>query len=141
MCTALSGCKREKAIDPVNLNDLNGTWRLVQPTSSYNSTLVLEMTISHPILPVTSTGFRASGKAAVNAYSTLLGISLGGSYKISVGEITTTFVGGSTEAVQFERTYLASLQAVNRFELTNQNRLRLYYTSPQLGLLVYEKAP
>lgn len=84
---------------------------------------------------------KAGGKAAVNGYSTHLSIPSNPSHDVSVGEILTTLISGSTEAMQFERTYLASLQAVNRFELTNQNRLRLFYKGPQPGVLVYEKAP
>lgn len=135
--TALSGCNRENAVEPVNVSELNGTWRLVQPASQYNPTLVLE----RQNLPTITTiqAFKVSGRLAVNTHSAQLLIPRVTSHDVSVEEITSTYVGGSAEAMQFEKTYLANLRAVTRFELTNQNRLWLYYNGTPSGKLVYEK--
>lgn len=134
---SFSGCEREEAIQPVNVDGLVGNWKLVEP-GSFEVTLVIEPVVqTWEKLPVQVLGL--SGKSAVNTYNSSLSYKDRSKPEITISAIGATKMAGSSEAMQFEQTYFASLKAVNRYELTSNNRLRLYYNGAQTGTLVYEK--
>ncbi|CAN5317201.1 hypothetical protein BH09BAC4_BH09BAC4_02430 [soil metagenome] len=134
---SFSGCEREEAVQPVNINELIGEWKLVEP-GSFNVTLVIDpvaQTLQLPSVP----RLNLSGKSSVNTYNSSLSYKDNKPSEITISEISATKMAGSSEAMQFEQAYFANLKAVNRYELTSNNRLRLYYDGAQTGTLVYEK--
>ncbi|GAB4042579.1 META domain-containing protein [Spirosoma jeollabukense] len=134
---SFSGCEREEVVQPVNINELIGEWKLVEP-GSFNVTLVIDpvaQTLQLPSVP----RLNLSGKSLVNTYNSSLSYKDNKPSEITISEISATQMAGSSEAMQFEQTYFANLKAVNRYELTSNNRLRLYYDGAQTGTLVYEK--
>ncbi len=93
-------------------------------------------------------GFQAlrfSGRAPINGYFARARFSKGPSIESGplgtgrVMDMIATQIGGTAEANRVENWYLGSLQSVNRYELTNRNRLRLYYGGQPSGLLIYER--
>jgi heat shock protein HslJ len=133
---SFTGCEREEVPTTLNFNEITGSWKLVEPASQYNITLELAVDPGASTIPGV-TPFNATGKASVNSYFASSSASKTGSF--GFGQIASTKMAGPTDAMQFEQTYFNKLQAVNRFDLTNQNRLRLYYAAEQPGVLVYEK--
>ena len=134
---SFSGCERGEATQPVNIDGLAGDWKLVEP-GSFDVTLVIEPVVqTWEKLPLQI--FNLSGKSAVNTYNSTLSYKDRSKPEITVSEIGATKMAGSSEAMQFEQIYFASLKAVNRYELTSNNHLRLYYDGAQTGTLVYEK--
>ena len=125
---SFSGCERGEATQPVNVDGLAGDWKLVEPGSFVQTWEKLPLQI-----------FNLSGKSAVNTYNSTLSYKDRSKPEITVSEIGATKMAGSSEAMQFEQIYFASLKAVNRYELTSNNHLRLYYDGTQTGTLVYEK--
>lgn len=115
---------------------LIGTWRLILPDSTYEVTLRLIVDSDNP--PVDVTPFDANGKSAVNTYSARLFAAADG--KASVDQLSSTKIAGSPQVMQFEQTYLTSLQSVVRFQVDPAGRLRLDYGSAQgSGTLVYRR--
>ena len=134
---SFSGCEREEVNQPVNIAGLVGNWKLIEP-GSFDVTLVIEpVAQTWEKLPVQLLGL--SGKSAVNTYNSSLSCKDRSKPEIIISEIGATKMAGSSEAMQFEKAYFANLKAVNRYELTSNNRLRLYYDGMQPGTLVYEK--
>lgn len=134
---SFSGCDREAAVEPVNVDQLLGSWKLVEP-GSYDVTLVIEPIVqTWEKLPVQLFGL--SGKSAVNTYNSSLYYTDRSKPAITISAIGATKMAGSSNAMQFEQAYFANLKAVNRYKLTSKNKLRLYYDSTQTGMLVYEK--
>ncbi|QJW92087.1 META domain-containing protein [Spirosoma taeanense] len=113
---------------------LIGTWRLVDPSSSYDVTLQLVLDKENP--PVDVTPFKASGRSSVNQYNALLFAAADG--MILVSEVGSTKMAGPAEAMEFEQAYFTNLKNIVRYELTN-DRLRIQYGGPKPGVLVYEK--
>lgn len=133
---SFSGCEREGTTAPADVMQLIGNWKLVEPASKYDVTL--ELTVSSTAnTPPNVTPFDSRGQSAVNTYGTLLTASNDG--VMSVGPIGSTEIAGPPEAMQFEQTYYANLQAVKRYELTGQNRLQLFYDGEKTGVLTYER--
>lgn len=142
ICTlSLLSCERsvEKAV-PANADDLVGTWKLVEP--SYKGEVTLKLTLLPPIPTVFTAAslYEAIGQGPVNTYFTKLMVpQKAPANQMEVESIGTTEIAGPTEAMQFEQMYYVNLKNVNRYELTDQGRLRLYYAGSQSGELVYEK--
>ncbi|RIV18256.1 META domain-containing protein [Fibrisoma montanum] len=133
---SFTGCEREELINPAKPSQLTGTWRLVAPTSPYAITLQLAVNVTASTTPGV-TPFDATGQSAVNNYFTLLTASADGT--MTMGVIGATKKAGPADAMQFEQTYFSNLRTVTRYELTNQNRLRLYYGDNGANVLIYER--
>ena len=141
---SFSGCEREnviesdnqKAIDPDSVKQVLGNWKLVQPASNFATTLTVEVDQYSGGTASGIYSFRLSGKAAVNTYFTSARLPNWATGSVEVDGVSTTKVGGSKEAMQFEQTYYANLKAVTRYELTDKNQLKLYNDG---GVLIYEK--
>ncbi|GAB3944467.1 hypothetical protein GCM10028805_12030 [Spirosoma harenae] len=133
------GCQRESenVIAPTNTQALLGEWRMLEPTATFTTSLTI--TVDKPSGGTISGiySFNFAGKAAVNMYMTSARLldSSTGSINVDSG-VATTKVGGSKEEMQFEQTYYANLGTTTKYELTDQNKLRLYYDG---GVLVYVK--
>ncbi|GAB3944463.1 hypothetical protein GCM10028805_12020 [Spirosoma harenae] len=114
---------------------LIGTWKLVEPDSSYAITLVFALDTAHPPRDVTS--FKASGKSAVNAYSVNLFAAVDG--MMMADQISSTDMAGTPTAMQFEQSYFKNLKSVARYELPSSDRLLLYHGGDQPRVMVYKK--
>ncbi|GAB2599417.1 hypothetical protein GCM10027190_54250 [Spirosoma areae] len=112
-----------------------GTWRLVEPDSTYNVTLEFAYDTRNP--PQDITPFNASGKSSVNTYTVRLFATLDG--LLSADDLVNTDIAGDPKAMRFEQSYFGNLKAVARYEITNTTRLRLYHGGDQPHVLVYEK--
>lgn len=140
MLIFLSGCERaDDTAVKLNLDSpqqLLGNWRLVQPVSTFATTLDVAV---DQLSGGTASGIYSlhlSGKAAVNSYVTSARLINWATGEVEVESVSTTKVLGSATAILFEQTYYANLKAVNRYELTDKNQLKLYNDG---GVLVYEK--
>ncbi|MBN8823981.1 MULTISPECIES: META domain-containing protein [unclassified Spirosoma] len=128
-------CKRSESELAPKIAGLIGTWKLVEPDSTYDVTLVFALDTAHPPQDVTS--FKASGKAGVNAYTLNLFAAIDG--MMMADQLNSTYKAGTPVAMQFEQSYLKNLKAVARYELTTDHQLRLYHGGDQPRVLVYEK--
>src|SRR4051812_39514771 len=118
-----SQCSQEEAIVAPKIANLIGTWRLVQPDSSYAVTLKFAYDTANP--PHDITPFLANGKSSVNTYTLRLFATLDG---VMVAEnLASTNVTGTPEAMTFEQAYFTNLKAAVRYELTTNDQLRLYH--------------
>ncbi|WP_420149810.1 META domain-containing protein [Spirosoma sp.] len=133
---AFSGCERGRAIEPVDVKQVLGNWRLVQPVSTYETTLAVEVDQYSGGTASGVHSLKFTGRAAVNTYFTSARLINWATGTVDVSSVGSTKVAGSAEAMQFEQTYYANLKAVNRYELTDEKRLKLFYEG---GVLVYEK--
>lgn len=116
---------------------LDGTWKLVEPATPYTITLELNAIPVNATVLTAARMYEATGKAPVNSYFTkLTQPKPAESDQVVVDGIGSTKIAGPTEAMQAEQTYFTNLKNVTRYELTTQNRLRLYHSG---GMLVYEK--
>lgn len=131
---SFSGCEREKTVTPSNTSGLIGKWQLIEP-GSYKVTLMIESIVQNTMIIPAKT-LHLSGESAVNLYTASLNYKAQDQSEIIIEPVSTTKRAGSAEAMQFEQTYYAKLSAVNRYELTDINRLRFYHPG---GVLVYEK--
>jgi len=126
--------KQEEAV-PAYIDSLIGNWQLVEPSSPYVVTL--------RIGERNERGFALSGSAPVNTYSGSVAdpglIFTSEKNPFQVRELTNTEIAGPADAMQFEQSYFVNLRAAYRYELTNQNRLRLYYRGAPDGVYVYER--
>ncbi|GAB4015682.1 META domain-containing protein [Spirosoma koreense] len=130
----LAGCKPESNVEPIDVYDLLGEWLLVQP-DKYPVTLHIEPIVqTWEKLPVQV--FSLSGISAVNQYSSSLSYVARNQRSISIGSISGTYRAGTAEAAQFDEDYYNNLKTVTRYELTENNRLQLYYNG---GVLIYTK--
>lgn len=130
-----SRCSQEESAVAPNVAALIGTWRLIEPDSTYGVTLQFAYDPRNP--PQDITPFNAGGKSSVNAYTVRLFATIDGT--LTADNLGSTEIAGSPKAMQFEQTYFDNLKAVARYELSTQNRLRLYHGGQQPGVLVYEK--
>ncbi|QIP11436.1 META domain-containing protein [Spirosoma aureum] len=129
------GCgKRETEVAPL-LANLVGTWKLIEPDSSYAITLQFAYDTRNP--PIDITPYLASGKSSVNEYSARMFATIDGTMQIN--EVVSTEKAGSPAAMQFEQDYFANLKTVARFESPTETQLRLYHGGPKPGVLVYKK--
>lgn len=135
----LGACRPDETIAPASAEQLAGEWRLVEPASSVGVTLRLTRQMPLATEFTAAIRFQVDGQSTVNRYLSGLAISNATSRSVSVEPINSTKMAGAPEAMQFEQTYFANLKNVNRYELTNTNRLRLYYEGAKPGVLVYEK--
>ncbi|RYC68293.1 MULTISPECIES: META domain-containing protein [Spirosoma] len=135
---SFSGCERNTdTVVPANAEQLTGNWTLLE--ADYPVTLLIERGMQtwerEP-----DKAFRLSGESSVNLYTTTLTYKDPAAADITIGPVSSTKRAGPPEALAFELTYFNRLQAVTRYELTSQNRLRLFYTQDnERGVLVYEK--
>lgn len=130
-----SQCSQKESTVAPKIATLIGTWKLVQPDSSYAVTLAFEYDSANP--PHDITPFLASGKASVNTYTLRLFATLDG---VLVGEnLASTNVAGTPEAVAFEQAYFTNLKAAVRYEVTTNDQLRLYHGGAQPHVMVYER--
>lgn len=127
----------ETVISPVDVEQIAGSWKLIKPLG-YDVTLVIERGFQTWEREPDKV-FKLSGKSSVNLYTSSLSYENRNDSRVTVGTIGSTKMAGPPEAMQFEQSYYTSLQAVTRYELTNQNRLRLYYGTSESGVLEYEK--
>ena len=132
---SLTRCgSKEVALAP-QITNLIGTWRLVQPDSSYAVTLEFAFDTANP--PHDVTPFLASGKSPINDYTLRLFATIDG--MMSADDLSSTKRGGTPDAMTFEQTYYKNLRAVARYELTTNNQLRLYHGGDLPRVMVYEK--
>jgi len=131
----LAQCSREKREVAPGVAKLVGTWQLVEPDSSYAVTLALALNTANP--PNDIVHFIGSGKSSINTYSAFLSAAADG--LMVVTNVSSTKIGGSPEASQFEQTYFNNLRIVVRYELLTDNRLRLYHGGNKPGVLVYKR--
>jgi hypothetical protein len=128
-------CSKKESVVAPNIAALVGTWRLIEPDSTYGVTLQFAYDNRNP--PQDVTPFNASGKAAVNGYTLRLFATLDGT--LSADNLGSTDMAGSPQAMQFEQAYFDKLNTVARFDQPAPNRLRLYHGGKQPGVLVYQK--
>lgn len=131
----MAQCSREEREVAPNVAKLVGTWQLVAPDSAYAVTLLLALDTVNP--PNDIIHFKASGKSAINTYTAFLSAAVDG--LMVVTSVGSTKIGGSPEATAVEQAYFSSLRDVVRYELTTDNRLRLYHGGDRPGVLVYRK--
>ena len=131
-----SQCSQRETVLAPQITNLIGTWRLIEPDSSYAVTLQFTYDTANP--PHDVTPFLASGKSSVNEYTLRLFATLDG--MLSADDLSSTKKAGTTAAMTFEQTYFTNLQAAARYKLTAANRLELYHGGAQPHVLVYEKA-
>lgn len=135
LVTSTVQCKRSDSELAPKIASLIGTWKLVQPDSTYDVTLVFALDTAHPPQDVTS--FKASGKAGTNAYRLNMFAAIDG--MMMTDQITSTEIAGTPAAMQFEQSYLKNLKVVARYELPTDHQLRLYHGGDQPRVLIYEK--
>lgn len=135
LLTLTTHCGKKDAVVAPAVAALEGTWRLIEPDSTYRVTLQFAYDTRNP--PQDITPFNANGKAAINDYTLRLFATVDGT--LSAENLGSTKVGGSVEAMKFEQLYFDKLTTAARYELITQTRLRLYHGGKQPGVLVYEK--
>ncbi len=131
---SLTRCGSKEVVLAPQITSLIGTWRLVEPDSSFAVTLVFAYDTANP--PHDVTPFLSSGKSPINDYTLRLFATIDG--MMSADDLSSTKRGGTTEAMNVEQTYYKNLRAVARYELAS-NRLRLYHGGDLPRVLVYEK--
>lgn len=131
-----TGCRRDNdPVVPPKVAQLTGTWKLVSQPSAYAVTLTFELDTANP--PRDITPFRASGESSVNTYNARMSAAVDGT--ILFYQLGSTKKAGAPAAMQFEQTYLTSLQAVVRYEFTSPTQLVLRYGGETPGTLLYDK--
>ena len=133
--TLLTQCRQKETVLAPNIAKLVGTWRLIEPDSTYAVTLTFALDMDHPPHDVTS--FKVNGKAAVNTYSLRMVAAIDG--MLSSDNLAHTEIAGGTKPMAFEKTYFDGLNATVRYDLPTENRLRLYYGGSTPGVLIYQK--
>ncbi len=136
-----AACKPEETVVPAEPEQLAGDWKLIEPVSTYQISLRLAQdTATLSVIPF---GFRLSGESSINCYSGVFSYNAGNLMdarsQVAISRFGSTQRGGSSEAMQFEQVYFTHLRAANRYDLTDQNHLRLYYGGAQPGVLVYNR--
>lgn len=130
-----SQCSQKEAIVAPKIANLIGTWKLIEPDSSYAVTLQFVYDSANP--PHDITPFLATGKAPVNTYTIRLFATLDG---VLVAEnLANTDVTGPPDAMVSEKAYLTNLKAVVRYEVTTNDLLRLYHGGAQPHVMVYKR--
>ncbi|GAB3894432.1 hypothetical protein GCM10028803_09390 [Larkinella knui] len=125
--------KRKATIQPLVIT---GPYKLVEPTSQFEVTLVLTPdSVSSEV--TNRVAYKIAGRSSVNQYfGTLTGSSA--SNEVQMSAIGATKMAGPPDAMQFETAYFKKLQAVKRYEVV-ENRLRLMAEGTDAGVLVFEK--
>lgn len=131
----LAQCREDKREIAPGVAKLVGTWQLVEPDSSYATTLVLALDTANP--PNDVIHFMATGKSAVNTYNGFLSAAADGLLVFT--NVGSTKIGGPPEVTKFEQTYFNNLRTTVRYELPTDNRLRLIHGGDKAGVLVYKK--
>ena len=131
----LDGCSSKEVILAPQIANLVGTWRLVEPDSSYAVTLIFTLDTANPPLDITP--FLASGKSAVNDYNVRLFATIDG--MMSAENLGSTERGGTLEATKFEERYFTNLKAVVRFNMITPDRLRLQHGGESPHVMIYER--
>ncbi|UFH55202.1 META domain-containing protein [Spirosoma sp. KNUC1025] len=126
--------KKETTLAP-NVANLTGTWQLTEPDSTYGVTLQIGFDTENP--PHDVTPFLISGKSSVNQYNARFFAALDG--MATVENLGSTKVAGPPQAMQFEQTYFDNLRTIARYELSTDNRLRLFHGGEKPGVLVYKR--
>lgn len=121
---------------PPGSGELVGSWQLIEPGSAYKITLTIERDAQ-------SGNYRLLGQSSVNQYFATVAnpaLSVSSTANLfSIQNLGSTKMAGPVEAMQFEQTYFTNLRAVKRYELTNQNKLRLFYEGDSSGVLIYDR--
>lgn len=126
--------KVNSTIQPLSASNAAGTYKLVEPASKFNVSLILTLDsasreISNQI------AYKISGRSSVNQYfGGLTGSST--SNDVTISAIGATKMAGPPDAMEFEDNYFKKLQAVKRYEIAG-NRLRLIGEGNDV--LAYEK--
>src|SRR5919202_2952424 len=95
LSAVIQGCGHDEPVVAQQVKPLIGMWRLVQPDSTYGTTLQLVVDPNNP--PVDITPFNATGKLAVNTYKARLFAAADG--KSNVDMVSSTEVGGTAQAM------------------------------------------
>jgi heat shock protein HslJ len=131
----LNGCKSKDVILAPQIANLVGTWRLVEPDSSYQVTLTFALDTANPPLDITP--FLANGKSSVNDYSVRLFATIDG--VMSAENLGSTERAGTPEATTFEQRYFTNLKAVVRFDMITPDRLRLQHGGESPHVMIYKR--
>ena len=131
----LDGCHREELVLAPAIVSLVGTWRLIEPDSTYGVTLTIDLDTKNP--PHDVTPFLASGKSPTNEYTLQLFAAIDG--MMSSANLSSTKRGGTQQALTFEKRYYVNLRAAARYELPALNQLRLHHGGEPPYVMVYEK--
>ena len=131
----LHGCRSKDVILAPQIANLVGTWRLVDPDSSYTVTLVFALDTANPPLDITP--FLAHGKSSVNDYNVRLFATIDG--MMSAENLGSTKKAGTPEATKFEQRYFTNLRAVVRFDLITPDKLRLQHGGESPHVMIYER--
>ncbi|MGV3559270.1 META domain-containing protein [Larkinella arboricola] len=128
--------KTNSTIQPLSATSFAGTYKLVEPASKFEVSLVL--TPDSTSSEITNrVAYKIGGRSSVNHYfGTLTGSSA--SRDVQISAIGATKMAGPADAMQFETDYFKKLQAVKRYEVTG-NRLKLFPEGGDASALVYEK--
>lgn len=134
-----NACQPGEEVIEADSSQLAGSWRLVEPSANGVTLRLTQQMPPYTVFTAVQT-FLVNGESTVNSYSTQFSIPHPSSSSVTVAPIGSTKKAGPPEAMQFEQTYFTSLRTVVRYELTNQNRLRLYHGKDlPLNVLVYER--
>ncbi|WP_020605831.1 META domain-containing protein [Spirosoma spitsbergense] len=131
----LNGCRSKDVILAPQIANLVGTWRLVEPDSSYTVTLIFALDTANPPLDITP--FLANGKSSVNDYSVRLFATIDG--MMSAENLGSTKKAGTPEANKFEQRYFTNLKAVVRFDMITPDKLRLQHGGESPHVMIYER--
>lgn len=131
----LNGCRSKDIVLAPQIANLVGTWKLVEPDSSYAVTLVFALDTANPPLDITP--FLASGKSSVNDYNVRLFATIDG--VMSAENLGSTEKAGTPEATKFEERYFKNLKAVVRFEMLTPDRLRLQHGGESPYAMIYRR--
>ncbi|RRA98553.1 META domain-containing protein [Larkinella rosea] len=135
-----ASCNRQSSSDstikPLSATNAAGAYKLVQPASNYEVTLLVTPDSANTEAQ-NRIAYQISGRSSVNQYFGAI-IGTTASDQVQVSAIGSTKMAGPPEAMQFEAAYFKKLQAVKRYELTD-SQLRLFVEGETPGVLVYEK--
>jgi META domain len=131
----MAQCSQRKLEVSPTVAKLIGTWQLIEPDSTYTTTLVFVLDTANP--PRDVIHFLANGKSAINTYNAFLSAAVDGFMVVT--DVGSTKIGGSPDATKAEQTYLTNLRAVVRYDMPADNRLQLYHGGDKPGKLVYRR--
>jgi hypothetical protein len=131
----LNGCKSKDVILSPQIANLVGSWRLVEPDSSYTVTLSFALDTANPPLDITP--FLATGKSSVNDYNLRLFATIDG--MMSADNLGSAEKAGTPEATKFEQRYFTNLKAVVRFDMITPDKLRLQHGGESPHVMIYKR--
>ena len=132
---AFNGCRSKDVVLAPQIASLVGTWRLVEPDSSYTVTLTFALDTANPPLDITP--FLANGKSSVNDYNVRLFATIDG--MMSSENLGSTKKAGTLKATEFEQRYFTNLRAVVRFDMITPDKLRLRHGGESPHFMIYER--